>query len=374
MNQTTETVRLGALISTSQKKILKQKMKLDKRYSFLAALAAEASESPNLTLYFFSPEDVDVTSGDIHKALYWDRENNKWYECSAPSPEVVYERIYVKNELVDRVRTFFSDNNVPFINARANFNKLICHQKLSEDVKTSPYLPPAIEVRKIEDIHRFLKVHDVIYLKKVISSLGKGVIKLEKTAENSIKYSYYKSRLRTQTVKSIYDLKPVLHRFFHNKTYIAQRGIPLIKIGDQSIDFRAEVQRGKNGIIISGVCARAGLKNSPITVHSTAMPYELFLKEHLHYSEQNIKNTVLKVEEFLTTIYSSLEDAYGPFGEIGIDFGIDTNRDIWFIEANSKSAKVSFEKSYGDAGLRENAFHLLEYAESLHQKEPAQEG
>ncbi|WP_026690777.1 YheC/YheD family protein [Alteribacter aurantiacus] len=369
MTKATETVRLGVLISPSQSKVLKRKMKLDKRYSFLSALASEASELDNMNVYYFSPEDVDIKLGRVTRALFWDKTLKKWFECSADIPQVVYERIYVKNDAVEKVRSYFNKQCIPFINSEASFNKLLCHEKLAVDKSASPYLPPTIKVRRLEDIHRFLQRHKVVYLKKVVSSLGKGVIKVEKKDDKTIQYSYHKKRLRSETIHNIHELTPVLDRFFYNKTYIAQKGIALLKIDNQSIDFRAEVQRGEDGLIISGVSARVGLENSPITIHSIAIPYEKFLKKKLEYTDEKVAETVRKVETFLRTIYTALENAYGSFGEIGIDFGIDTNGDIWFIEANSKSAKVSFEKSYGEDGLKANASRLLAYAASLHKSE-----
>ncbi|MDQ0157915.1 YheC/YheD family protein [Robertmurraya andreesenii] len=66
------------------------------------------------------------------------------------------------------------------------------------------------------------------------------------------------------------------------------------------------------------------------------------------------------------TIYESLEKVYGTFGEIGIDFGIDQAGEIWFIEPNSKSAKVSLMKAYDQETFHQAFVNPLLYAKYLY--------
>ena len=67
-------------------------------------------------------------------------------------------------------------------------------------------------------------------------------------------------------------------------------------------------------------------------------------------------------------MYSALEKIYGTFGEIGLDFGIDKKGEIWFIEPNAKSAKVSFQKAFGRRTFHQAFRNPLEFAKYLYEK------
>jgi hypothetical protein len=357
-------VRLGVFLSNAHKMILKRKVKDHKRYRFMELLASEAAKAGD-TVIFFSPEDVVMGENIIKNALYYDIQAKKWKLMDSPLPTVVYERIYTRNGLVTKVRRGFKGKGIPSINNQASFDKYDTYKKLQGIEKAAPYLPPTINVHSFNDIRRFLLKYKTVYLKKVHSSLGKGVVKVQYRNSRSFEFSHFRSRLRNRSVSNMNKLKRPLSQFFKKKKFIAQQAIDLITLNGCNVDFRAEVQRTGEQITIGGIAARVGLKRSPITVHSTAMPAEIFFESELGYSEKKVKEVVDEIEAFLKTIYFSLEEAYGNFGEIGIDFGIDNKGRIWLIEANSKSAKVSFEKSYGQDGLKENAGNLLKYARYL---------
>ncbi|WP_096436341.1 YheC/YheD family protein [Alteribacter populi] len=364
-DQTEEGIFFGVFLSANHKKVLKKKRSTHKRYSFFYTLAKEAALS-DIHLFFFSPEDVDLQKRQIINGLQWNEKKDKWETALFPFPNVFYERIYLQNKQIDRIRATFKKLQIPSINALSSFDKLDVYKRLIKNKTVRHYLPPTKEVKTFEDVNRFLQTYHVIYLKKVLSSLGRGIVKVKETDNKIYEYSYFRSRLRAHHVTHPRQLKKPLNHFFRNKSYIAQKGIDLLEKENRSIDFRAEVQRtGEDHIEITGISARVGQKKSPITVHSIALPFEDFLRTELDYTNEQIIELKEKAETFLLAIYTALEDAYGRFGEMGIDFGIDKDENIWFIESNSKSAKVSFEKSYGKKGLQRNAQQLLNYADFL---------
>lgn len=42
------------------------------------------------------------------------------------------------------------------------------------------------------------------------------------------------------------------------------------------------------------------------------------------------------------TITGALEERYGRLGELGIDYGIDRDGNIWLLEVNSRPGRASF--------------------------------
>jgi hypothetical protein len=75
---------------------------------------------------------------------------------------------------------------------------------------------------------------------------------------------------------------------------------------------------------------------------------------------------VSMIEAFLFKIYRTLEQEFGEFGELGIDFGIDGKCELWFIEPNAKTAKVSLQKAYSEKQFQRSFDNLVEYAKFLY--------
>ncbi|GAB7388720.1 hypothetical protein BSNK01_25580 [Bacillaceae bacterium] len=86
------------------------------------------------------------------------------------------------------------------------------------------------------------------------------------------------------------------------------------------------------------------------------------------YSDREIQRLTQMMHEFLFSIYEAIEQVYGNFGEIGIDFGLDRDGKLWFIEPNSKSAKVSLMKAYDAQTVRRAFLNPLNYAKYLYEQ------
>ena len=54
------------------------------------------------------------------------------------------------------------------------------------------------------------------------------------------------------------------------------------------------------------------------------------------------------VQEFVAGVYEATEDAYGPYGEIGVDLALIRQGAPGFIECNSRSAKISLFNAAGE--------------------------
>ena len=75
-----------------------------------------------------------------------------------------------------------------------------------------------------------------------------------------------------------------------------------------------------------------------------------------------------RVEDFLVRIYIYLEQSYGPFGELGIDIGMDKAGRLWFIESNTKSTKVSLCNASSGETMQKAFLNPLEYAKYLYRE------
>lgn len=330
---------------------------------------AKASQETQVTLYFFSIKQVLFSRKTI-KGLYYCFKSDMWREREFPLPDILYNRRGDKRRdpIFRRIETIFSNHGVININAQSYFNKWDLYENLKQYPEVEKFLPQTQFYECDDDIAAFLENHNQAYLKGVRGGRGKWIFYVKKIPEGYY-YSYFTEELTEGTVENLESLYEEIHSFFKNHNFVIQEAIDLIKIEDSKVDFRAELQRNGNGeLTITGISARLGISNSPITIHSTAYPIVHFLREILHYPEEKIAQLIENICDFLALIYHTLEDSYGTFGEMGIDFAMDTSDQIWFIEANARSAKVSLMKAFDETIFHQSFLNPLEYAKYLYEK------
>lgn len=210
-----------------------------------------------------------------------------------------------------------------------------------------------------------LKRNPIIYLKAAIGSMGTRIMRLESKG-NKYKYSVYRKTLQTGQSFSLQRVNHKVADFFGNDQVIMQQGIRLIQVNKGNVDMRATVQRNSKGKLeINSIAVRIGKEGFPITSSRTGsniVRLDEFMEKHGNHYSDKLED---KIHQFLIRIYQRIEDIYGPFGEMGIDFGVDTSGNIYFIESNAKPAKDSLYQSF-DRKTIDRAFrNPMEYAKQL---------
>ncbi|WP_223298954.1 YheC/YheD family endospore coat-associated protein [Paenibacillus darwinianus] len=326
----------------------------------------EANKVAHTELHFFAGKDVDFKERRI-RAIHFNYADNKWERGILAFPDVVYVR-GGSGKPVKQVIARLEQAGVKKINPIIAFNKGKLYQKLNLDKSVRSYLPATQSVENMDEIMSMLQKLGKVYVKACRGRKGTKVMRIEKLSGNRFLYSY--SLLGALVRKTTYDrssLQRAIRTFFKGKKVIVQKAIDLVRVDTNRLcDFRAEVQRNENGEIeIAGVAVRVGQKNSPITTHAGAYRYDTYLKKLFpQYSNQRIYGLLTRIRAFLMAIYRSVENTYGQFGEIGIDFAVDRNGKVWLIECNAQSAKVSFGKAYGE-GARKGYLNPLQYAKTI---------
>ncbi|MEI3604524.1 YheC/YheD family protein [Pseudogracilibacillus sp. SE30717A] len=350
------------------KKLKKQKYNF-KSYTRLLELA-KASVEAGVTLFFFSIKDFDFRQNLIFGTSY-DIDSNQWRQDYYPLPDVLFKRGDEGSNkfIIEHIEDILNQHHVIKVNSQSYFDKWEVYRDLSKIDSASKYLPHSVLYQEENDLKNFLKQNNEAYLKGVRGGRGRWIFRIQKKPKGKFEYSYFVNKMVTGQAESWEDLVKEISKFFGERKFIIQKEIKLIKINDSKVDFRAELQRdGEGKLNIIGVSARIGKNQSPITIHSSAYPIEIFLKEVLNYPDLLLKELMAKVHHFLFTIYESLEKVYGTFGEMGIDFGIDQDGEIWFIEPNSKSAKVSLMKAYDQETFHQAFLNPLLFSKYLYMK------
>ncbi len=331
----------------------------------------KANETAQCILYFFCIDDVDFIKLKINGMIY-NHIKALWEKRSFPIPDVLYDRGGSRREFLNvsnYIRNQFTRiSELKKVNAQSFFDKYSLYEVLSKYEDIKPHLPITKSYSK-KNLRNLFKESKTLYIKACLGSNGKSVMRVVKESKNLFRYSTARNKIVSKTTNSLSKLIQVIDSFFEGRDLIIQKEIELMKINDCLVDMRATVQRdskGKLGITIYVV--RVGQLQSPVTSTasgSSVYIFEDFFKNIMKYSDKKIASMKLEIDDFLIKIYHYLENEYGSFGEMGLDFGLDANGKLWFIESNSKPAKTTIHLLDRDDVLERSYLYPLEYAKYL---------
>ena len=317
------------------------------------------------TLYFFTYQDVDFEHLRI-KGIYYDYDKNIWAEKDFPFPDVLYDRVKGKSRrraVLNNVREKFKEMGIKKINPLDYFDKWELYQLLEKNDSLRPHLPLTRCLESTEDLKILLKKSRCIYLKACRGSRGKQVMSINKISKDRYEYRFYSKDVVVGEVSDLYALFRLIHSFFHGRKVLVQQAINLLTVDKCIIDIRGELQRnGEGKLEVTAAPVRIGTKDAPISTRGKSYPFEVLFKNYFNLSDDEVRNLKNKVDSFLIDVYQYIEQSYGLFGEIGIDIGIDKQGNLWIIECNSKSAKVSLCNTGDQETIEKGFLNPLEYA------------
>jgi hypothetical protein len=331
-------------------------------------LLVEANKEVNNILYFFSLREVNLKEQKI-TGYYWHKTKKGWRRKDFSFPDVLYIRCGIDeryNQTFTELCNMIIKNHGELI-THYRFDKWRLYKIMSKDPVIKNHLPMTRTVKQPNDIKRILQRYKVVYLKSHIGRMGKNVLRVEPRPFGGYQYSFYRSeQLTVRTVSDFQSLMNVVNKFFRGRKYLIQQGIELLKFNNRLIDMRAELQHSGDGSVeIVGISVRYGQPHSPITTHGNVLTFNDFFIKKMGYSKEQLEAFHSVVQKYLISVYEFIDNNYGKYAEMGIDFAIDKNKKIWFIEANSRSTHASLNKAYGKAALYTYNKNILEYARYL---------
>ncbi|MDG5788820.1 YheC/YheD family protein [Evansella sp. AB-P1] len=359
---------IGVFISNGNVRRMKRQRPKFRQIEFM-----KANKDSNTILYFFSIKDVNFIHRKIY-GMYYSEKDKRWQRLSYPLPDVLYDRgggvlskqIIKSDYIREQLRL---EKKMKKFNPQYFFDKWDTYKKLVNQPEMAPYLPETEIYNGIDSLKKMLGKHSTVYIKDCHGSNGKGILRISETAEG-YKYSFVKDKeTYTESVKRIEDLIPKINLNLYDKKVIIQQAIDLLTHKGRIIDLRSTVQRnGAGELEMISFPVRIGKKGSPITSSQSGSEiYEIdyFFLNYLNYSPIELKAFKKRIEEFIKTSYVSIEREYGVFGEIGIDFAFDKDKQIWFIECNAKPGYDCMYKSYDEDTIRRTFSNPLEYAKNI---------
>lgn len=291
-----------------------------------------------------------------------------WERMSVPIPDVVYNRIHSRKlentELFIRFRTLLKEASIPFFNG-SFLSKWETHELLLTEDSLDPYLPETILLQSEADFVTLLQTHTEVFVKPVFGSQGRNICKLSRVFEGWV-LEHSSNIQDTHLIETEERLYQILMKNTKKRSYIVQRGIPLLDIDGHKTDFRVLLNKSKKQEwTITSIVARLG--NAGHIVSNLAQGGEMknaaaFLSSVFERPEairiyKSLSSLALNVAK---TVESKREDL---FGELGIDLALDSDNHPWILEVNSKPSK----KFHADSDkIRPSVKRIVEYMNTLY--------
>ena len=227
------------------------------------------------------------------------------------------------------------------INNKIDFSKIMIDNKITH---------PETKKYKKSNFKKMLAKYDILFIKPTFGSKGYGIIIIEKVNKDffSIKYKIQDRQKKWLCVNNKNIFKKELYAAVEeakkqlkntNSNYFIQQGIDIYKYKNQQTDFRVNVQRGLNGVImVTSLVMRVG---GNLSQGGRPADYKIVLQplEEYSLSIENIKNEVINLS---INAHLALEKFTGKeIGDLGMDLVIDNDGKAYIIEANTKNGYPS---------------------------------
>lgn len=333
----------------------------------------KANEIANTIVYYFSIKDVDFACKKI-LGTYYNYENMQWERTYFPYPDILYDRgggtLKSQSLISDYIRKELEKNKELIkINPRYFFDKWDVYERLKEYTNVGEWMPLTILYNKPENLESMLEKSSVVYMKDCVGNNGVGVARVVKLSEDKYELSHFFKKLFKYNLNSFDELIKEIENIFQGKKVIVQSAIDLLQIDGGNVDMRATVQKNSEGKMeATAFPVRIGKAECPITsTRSGSSVYTLedFFKKFFNYSDGQINGLKERLKTFLFSYFKCIENEYGNFGELGIDFAIDKNWRVWFIECNAKPGKDTVYLSYDNETIKKSFLNPLEYGKYL---------
>lgn len=330
-----------------------------------------------LDVFVFTPADVNDSRESIH-ALVCNPATGKWSREWRSFPHMIYDRCRIqRSQRFQQLLRFRSRyGHLTFLN-RPLRNKWTVHQTFAQQSQFRHHLPDTVMYQASSDLLNMLKKHNVVYVKPINGTGGRGILRIEKLQTRGlfdIQGRQPSRRIIAPRRLTTAKLESVVRKWCRGGNYLVQQGIALRLPGGRVHDYRMLVQKnGQGKWQLTGIAARVGAARSVTSnLHGggRAVKAEEMLKEWLGSGEKASK-TLRSAEKLGLEAAAYLENSFGALCELALDLAIGRDGRIYILEVNPKPAREVFART-GERDVYRNALKRpLEYALWLYRSKQA---
>jgi len=321
-------ISIGVFHSWANPKDFTRKERLD-------ALEAEA-EKQSTTLYYFSSGDIDF---DQSKIEAYTLEDDNWNKVRIPFPDVVHNIGAGKQSYEEkRLR-----REIPFTSFFVGNKFSLPKRMLDYRSKYVNLLVPFTVCMNEENTWRFIEKHDKFVFKALASNRGENIYFVTKRNDRYILLDAKKESILNER-----DFQYFLDNIILKEkgSYIIQKYIHIRTKGDEPYHIRAHVHKNELGAWENTlIYATTGHKKTNLSNLSSYRNHyslsEFLIRE---YGEKGKKTYYKKIYELALNVAKDLDHLYNySLSELGLDFAIDEQGQIWMHEANNGPETHFFE-------------------------------
>lgn len=325
-----------------------------------------------IRLFAFAPWTWNPRNDSV-KGWIWNEKLRDWKPARRKLPSVVYDRAWPDSEEEKlryrrALKTVQAAKRLVFLNGMLPHKGKVC-EMLARDRALSAYLPPTAIYEGIPSLASWLRKHNrSAFLKPVAGSQGKRVLAVTLRQDGTVALTGRDDRNRP-IARSCADEADALRRvdrWIGGRLYLMQPMLDLRSSSGEPYDVRALMQKNRRGRwSLTGVAARIGSPSSvTANLHGGGTAASAAAALAAQFGERRGSELLEEIAGLSSSIASRLEQTFGRFAEIGLDFGIERSGKLWFLEANSKPGRAAMG-SAGEEAAAAAAEQPLSYAKSI---------
>ncbi|TJY41486.1 YheC/YheD family protein [Cohnella pontilimi] len=302
-----------------------------------------------LPVFAFAPWTWSAEDDSVN-GWTWDDAAGRWVSGRRPVPAVLYDRAWPADR-EERfrfrlaLRRMVEGRRLVQLNAKLPHKKLV-YDVLYKDEQLAPLLPPTELYGGPDSLRSWLHRHnDSAFLKPVHGSQGRRVIAYVRQPDGTVTLQgrYGDNRPFLVSFRSEQAAADSLDRWIGSRIYLMQPMLDLRDVDGHPFDLRALVQKnGKGRWRLTGIAARCG-RPGTVTANlhggGTSKPAEDLLTRL--FGSDRADDLLQEIRDSCRRLVRRLEEHYGRFSELGLDFGVDRTGRLWFLEANSKPGRTA---------------------------------
>ncbi|MCI3919941.1 YheC/YheD family protein [Paenibacillus sp. TRM 82003] len=306
----------------------------------------EGAQRYGLTPIYFRLEDIHMKKELVNALVLV---NGSYVKRTFPLPAVIHNRaMYFNRPKANAKLERLATTKGRFVFNRWNrYGKWHVHKLLMENPELRPHLPETVKAT-VASIRSIGRRHQAIIVKPSSSSIGRGIMKVDRTADGwRLVYQQKgpKGRIRWKTVRYKRRTPAALRAPIRRKPYIAQQRLPLAEYQGSPFDLRVSVQRGPEGVFqVTGIAAKVAKRRAFVT--NVAQGGSVYRLEDVLRGYPQLQPAAVResIETFSLSAAEHLSTRLPNLSDIGFDIGVTPDGYPVFIEMNLRDLRYSFRE------------------------------
>jgi len=312
-------------------------------------------ESRGIQVFLYSPADVDFKNNLANGYLLT---GNKFHATTITTPQVNGDwSVSLRSALKKRERNYKDFlgwiqkyqiriySSFEFSNLVSDKNKISSIVTQIDGIKQ----PESATLQNIDSqVPLYLEKYPMVFIKPQYGSKSERIIVLKKNP-NGINFYYYPTKFNSpglrvhKTCSTIPEVRNMVKQYAINETFLIQQGIEVPRYKNSPVECR--VLMVSDGLkwhpfhIIYLGFPDTHISNQPHTDHNSVDTLKVLTSLYGAKEAEKILKSLLSLSAAIT---ERLDKMYpGVVHEMAYDFILDQERNIYFLEVNTKQAMIA---------------------------------